>query len=176
MQTFLPYPDFTKSFQILDWKRLGKQRVEALTIIKAIEGHSRNDGKPYKGWQNHPCVNMWRNYVPALKLYHDLNILEWETRGYKNNMQLFNQDENRITFPHWLGFSQFHASHRANLLRKQYSHYSQFGWKEKPSDIYVWLDEKDRWYYLRSGTSERIYLTSPEGSGLESENFLNYAF
>ena len=159
MQTFLPFADFRKSFQVLDWKRLGKQRVEALTIIKAIERKTRKDGKPYKGWRNHPCVHMWRNYVPALKLYHDLSILEWMKRGYNNNMPLFDITEEQITFPQWLGFPDYHASHRANLLRKEYSYYSQFGWKEKPSDVYVWLDENNRWYYLRAGTKERMYLS-----------------
>jgi hypothetical protein len=158
MQTFLPFSDFKKSFQILDWKRLGKQRVEALTILNAIEGKTRKDGKPYKGWRNHPCVLMWRNYIPALKLYHNLSILEWIKRGYNNNMQLFNLEETQIAYPHWLGFPQYHASHRANLLRKDYSYYSQYRWEEKPSDIYVWLDDGDRWYYLQSGTSKRIYI------------------
>ncbi|MFX0124149.1 MAG: MSMEG_6728 family protein [Candidatus Hodarchaeota archaeon] len=157
MQTFLPYSDFKKSFQVLDWKRLGKQRVEALTLIKGLEGHLRKDGKPYKGWKNHPCSVMWRSYLPALKLYHNLSIIEWIKRGYNNNMPLFDIEKLKIILPHWLGFPQYHASHRANLLRKDYSHYSTLGWEEQPSSIYVWLDETDRWYYLQSGTNNRVY-------------------
>ncbi|MFW9904604.1 MAG: pyrimidine dimer DNA glycosylase/endonuclease V [Candidatus Thorarchaeota archaeon] len=176
MQTFLPFSDFTKSFKVLDWKRLGKQRVEALTIIKAIESQSRNDGKQYKGWSNHPCVIMWRKYVPALKQYHNLSILEWEMRGYNNNMSLFDLDEEQIIYPHWLGFPQYHASHRANLLRKYFIYYSQYRWEEQPSEIYVWLDAGDNWYYLRSGTRERIYLNSSKGLGLESGNNQGHAF
>ena len=34
MQTFLPYSSFTESAKILDWRRLGKQRVEGMQIIK----------------------------------------------------------------------------------------------------------------------------------------------
>ena len=34
MQTFLPYPDFVKSAQCLDYRRLGKQRVEAKQILE----------------------------------------------------------------------------------------------------------------------------------------------
>jgi hypothetical protein len=49
MQTFLPYPDFRESLQVLDNKRLGKQRVEAYQIISAITGRPRKDGQPYKG-------------------------------------------------------------------------------------------------------------------------------
>ena len=37
MQTFLPYADFERSAKSLDYKRLGKQRVEAMQLIKAIE-------------------------------------------------------------------------------------------------------------------------------------------
>ena len=38
MQTFLPYKSFTKSAQVLDYKRLGKQRVEAMQIFNALTG------------------------------------------------------------------------------------------------------------------------------------------
>lgn len=53
MQTFLPYPSFRESAKCLDNKRLGKQRVECIQIIKAINN-------PKYGWQNHPAVKMWR--------------------------------------------------------------------------------------------------------------------
>ena len=36
MQTFLPYPDFRQSAACLDYRRLGKQRVEGVQILKAI--------------------------------------------------------------------------------------------------------------------------------------------
>ena len=36
MQTFLPYPDFVKSALVLDYRRLGKQRVEARQILDII--------------------------------------------------------------------------------------------------------------------------------------------
>ena len=59
MQTFLPYESFAESAKVLDWRRLGKQRVEGMQIIKAITGEKRLDGKPYKGWINHPASVMW---------------------------------------------------------------------------------------------------------------------
>ena len=46
MQTFLPYKSFEQSAQVLDWRRLGKQRVEGMQIINAITGKTRKDGKP----------------------------------------------------------------------------------------------------------------------------------
>ena len=77
MQTFLPYSDFRKSLESLDNKRLGKQRVEAYQIISAITGRTRKDGKPYKGWLNHPCSVMWKDYVNALKQYYNDCIDVW---------------------------------------------------------------------------------------------------
>ena len=59
MQTFLPYPDFQKTAQCLDNKRLGKQRVEARQIISTLEGKSN-------GWRNHPAVKMWKGYEDCL--------------------------------------------------------------------------------------------------------------
>ena len=36
MQTFTPYGDFEASLRVLDQKRLGKQRVEVIQIIRAL--------------------------------------------------------------------------------------------------------------------------------------------
>ena len=40
MQTFLPYSNFQKSAEVLDWRRLGKQRVEGMQIINTICSHA----------------------------------------------------------------------------------------------------------------------------------------
>jgi len=125
MQTFLPYKNFEKSAQVLDWRRLGKQRVEGMQIINAIEQKPRKDGKPYKGWVNHPCSVMWKPYVPALKHYTNIIITEWINRGYNNNMEFYETD--KIVMPHWLGDERVHSSHRANLLRKDSEWYGQYG-------------------------------------------------
>ena len=156
MQTFLPYESFEKSAQTLDWRRLGKQRVEGMQIINAITGKKRKDGKPYKGWINHPCSVMWKDYVPALKHYTNIIIQEWITRGYNNNMEFY--DTGKIIMPDWIGNEKFHSSHRANLLRKDYEYYSQFGWTENPEKPYVWHDKEKLWYEQQVGTGERIYL------------------
>tara|TARA_R110002020_G_scaffold40339_1_gene119272 strand:+ start:133 stop:621 length:489 start_codon:yes stop_codon:yes gene_type:complete len=161
MQTFLPYESFKKSATILDWRRLGKQRVEGMQIINAIEGKKRKDGKPYKGWLNHPATVMWRPYVNALKYYTDVIIEEWIRRGYNNNMELYGAyelvEDGVLTYPHWLGNEQFHSSHRANLLRKDYEYYSKFGWTEESNNPYVWHDIEGKWYEQHVGTGERIY-------------------
>ena len=36
MQTFLPHSSFKDTFKVLDYKRLGKQRVEAHQILNIL--------------------------------------------------------------------------------------------------------------------------------------------
>ena len=135
MQTFLPYPDFKTSAQCLDWRRLGKQRIEAMQILRALENHNY-------GWQNHPAVNMWRGFEAMLAVYHNTIIEEWKTRGYRNSMKLIVPDIAPIS-PCWLGNSDFHASHRSNLLRKDPNHYGQFDWSENDNLPYIWGSGQD---------------------------------
>jgi len=161
MQTFLPYPDIKKSFEVLDTKRLGKQRVEAYQIISAITKRPKLDGTPYKGWINHPCSVMWKNYVPCLKYYLNICIDEWVNRGYKNTMKKEIIDE-KIIYPDWFGFEDFHSSHRANLLKKEPEFYTKYNWTENPQDPYVWLDSEGNWYKQIVGKKERIYYETIE--------------
>ena len=130
MQTFLPYPEFDKSAAILDRQRLGKQRVEAYQIIRSITLGN--------GWSHHPIVKMWTGFENALKLYSNAMVTEWIRRGYRNNLEIYNLTGIKITFPWWLGNDEFHASHRAALLAKNYEYYSKYGWLEEPKIRYVW--------------------------------------
>ncbi|MCX8277735.1 MAG: MSMEG_6728 family protein [Dehalococcoidia bacterium] len=133
MQTFLPYSDFNKSAACLDWRRLGKQRVEAMQILRALENQNY-------GWQNHPAVNMWRGFEAMLAVYHNTIIDEWTSRGYRNNMKLITPHIAPIS-PTWMGNLDFHASHRSNLLRKDPEHYGQYGWTETDNLPYIWGSE-----------------------------------
>ena len=136
MQTFLPYSEFDKSAQILDYKRLGKQRLEAMQLVNSIK---KLEGNPdvKVGWHNHPARRMWTGFTDALKLYHNIMIDEWTRRGYNNTMEYYPLPQN-ILYPTWLGDNRVHSSHRANLLRKDYKYYSLFGWKEEPKTNYFW--------------------------------------
>lgn len=147
MQTFLPYPSFIDSARCLDYRRLGKQRVECKQILQAlgvpIGGPLR--GKP-SSWRNHPATRMWQGYEQTLLEYAAVVCREWVGRGYNDSLGA-QFDEARATMigergvgcdPPWLGDEDFHASHRSNLLRKLPAHYSRFGWAE-PNDLpYVW--------------------------------------
>lgn len=141
MQTFLPYPDFQRSAQVLDRQRLGKQRVEAWQILKALLGIS-------KGWVNHSACKMWRGHEVALMEYAFAMCDEWRfARGYKDTMtdriseMVTSYDLTQCDDPPWLGDEAFHLSHRSNLTRKLPGHYSRF-W-DVPSDLpYVWPEAK----------------------------------
>lgn len=130
MQTFLPYESFTKSLEVLDYKRLGKQRVEAMQILKALH-------TPNYGWKNHPCVKMWRGYDNALRDYMNKAILLWVDKGFNNTMQLQPVKPN-YTRPVWLGDEKLHTSHQSNLLKKDSEFYSRYNWNVSDDIPYYW--------------------------------------
>lgn len=142
MQTFLPYPSFELSAKVLDVKRLGKQRVETKQILTALEA-KRNNTK--YGWQNHPATLMWEGYDTVLAMYGAVICMEWRSRGYKDTMLPWFEkyiSETPKAAPSWIGDGKLHASHRSNLLRKDITYYSKFGWTE-PTDLpYVWPRNK----------------------------------
>lgn len=132
MQTFLPFADFKKSVEVLDYRRLGKQRVETYQVLNILLGRTMS-----KGWVNHPVTRMWRGFEEALKVYQNFTINEWVSRGYKNNMSFEEVDESSLVMPFWLGDERVHKSHRSNLLRKNFEYYSQYF--IEPTDLdYYW--------------------------------------
>lgn len=135
MQTFLPYADFAASAAVLDLRRLGKQRVETLQIIRALT-------RPTYGWQHHPAVLMWRGYEEALGAYGVAIVREWVGRGRADTTAATMREDlaaaglrvpprsqrqlarlKRRGLPPWLGDEDFHRSHRAALMRKAPEHY-----------------------------------------------------
>lgn len=128
MQTFLPYADFVETAKVLDYRRLGKQRVEAYQILTNSSS-----------WKNHPTVKMWDGYSSALMRYFNIISEEWEHRGYKHNLGYFSfQPGSVVEMPSWLGDERLHSSHRAALLFKNPEWYQQFKWEEDPKLEYWW--------------------------------------
>jgi hypothetical protein len=101
---------------------------------------------------------MWKPYLNALKQYYNDSIDVWKSRGFKNTME-YEVIEGEFILPDWLGMEEFHASHRSNLLRKDFEYYTKHGWTDNPDDPYVWLDGVGKWYKQTVGTKERIYFT-----------------
>lgn len=139
MQTFLPYPSYAESARVLDYRRLGKQRVETKQILLAM---SKTTG----GWRNHPATKMWRGHEIELCMYGIAMCEEWKRRGYKDSLSEFfmdafvdfDMDGRDPSPPAWLGDESIHASHRSNLIRKDPAYYAQFGWGEGADLPYVW--------------------------------------
>lgn len=147
MQTFLPYADFEASARALDTKRLGKQRVESMQIVRALT-------RPGYGWSHHPAVLMWKGFEEALGRYGFVCCEAWTDRGFPDTCEagiatdlaaagithVRTQAElaEAGALPPWLGEEEFHRSHRSNLLRKEPDHYGEF-FTDVPDDLpYVW--------------------------------------
>lgn len=132
MQTFLPSKNFKECAKILDYKRLGKQRVEAKQILNILLGRTTSTA-----WVNHPAVKMWKGYENTLKYYYNCILEEWIKRGYNNTM-CFEEVYNPIIYPAWFNNDEVFSSHRSNLLRKNKEYYSQFKWIESDDLLYIW--------------------------------------
>ena len=153
MQTFLPYPSFQQSAVVLDDRRLGKQRVEALQVVRALT-------RATYGWKNHPAVRMWEGRVEALGRYGYAVCREWVVRGFADTCAVTiaaDLDAAGVTavrseaelaeagaLPDWLGDERFHRSHRAALLRKDPDHYGPLFPDVDPDQPYHWPVERRR--------------------------------
>lgn len=138
----MPFAEFKETACILDYRRLGKQRVEAKQIIQTIQ-----IGDSAKGWKNHPAVHMWRDYVPALALYGICICTEWRNRGYNDSLLPFFLEwfeSGDLEMPWWLNNTDFHKSHQSNLLRKDPEYYSKF-FNIDPMLPYRWPGKTDTW-------------------------------
>lgn len=141
MQTFLTELDWRITARELDYKRLGKQRVECKQILACL-GYEVTPERflvmrpQATGWANHPCVRMWRGYHEALAEYQRIMCEEWIRRGYNSTMYFVKPG--LWTPPPWYQDERIYSSHRSNLLRKLPEHYSKFGWTESPDMPYFY--------------------------------------
>ena len=139
MQTFLPDHSYFVSARILDRQRLGKQRVEAYQILRALRGES-------KGWVNHPATRMWRGYERSLILYTQVMCDEWTSRGYKDSIKdkvaVMLPDHPDYVSPPWLTYDLI-RTHQSNLVRKDPTYYQPM-FPGVPDDLaYLWPVTED---------------------------------
>jgi hypothetical protein len=147
MQTFLPYADFERSTRALDPKRLGKQRVETLQILRALT-------RTGYGWAHHPAVLMWKGFEEALGRYGFTCCEVWTERGFGDTVAATMTVDLRAAgirdvrtqsalaaagaLPPWLGDEALHRSHQSSLLRKDPDAYGPL-FPDVPDDLpYVW--------------------------------------
>lgn len=140
----MPYSDFRRTAGVLDVRRLGKQRVETLQILRALTFEDY-------GWRNHPAVAMWRGYTPALVTYGMAVTAAWSDAGFADTVgpqlveflgdePLRTQQELRDAgdLPPWVGQRALHRSHQAALLRKDPEHYGPLFPALDSEMPYVW--------------------------------------
>jgi pyrimidine dimer DNA glycosylase len=147
VQTFLPYADFERSARVLDAKRLGKQRVETIQVVRALT-------RPGYGWANHPAVLMWKGYEEALGRYGFTCCEVWTELGFGDTCAATIGTDLRAAgietvrtqpelaaagaLPPWLGDEAVHGSHRSALVRKDPAFYGPV-FPDAPDDLpYVW--------------------------------------
>jgi hypothetical protein len=148
MQTFLPCADFTASARTLDRRRLGKQRVEALQVLRALV-------VPGYGWRHHPAAKMWTGYEEALTRYGLEVCAVWRALGAADTCAVKLADEYAESLdrsavrtqaelaatgdlPPWLGDEALHRSHQSALVRKDPDHYAAQFPDVSPDLPYVW--------------------------------------
>jgi hypothetical protein len=145
--TFTPYSGFEQSLRTLDTKRLGKQRVEVIQIVRALT-------VPGYAWSSHPAVLMWKGYEEALGRYGLTACAIWTERGFGDSCAATIVADLRVAgvagireyvelaaagaLPSWLFDEAVLVSHRSSLLRKDPEHYGPL-FPGTPTDIdYVW--------------------------------------
>ena len=162
MQTFVPEPSFRASAEALDDRRLGKQRVEVLQILRALH-------LPGYGWAAHPAVTMWQGRTEALVVYGLAVVDVWLERGYADTTgpQIaefapgaagWSQDDldRRGLLPPWLGDDAVHRSHRSALVRKDPTFY-RGRYPDVPDDLpYRWPDPPGEAPALQPGTAATV--------------------
>ncbi|MFD3759247.1 MSMEG_6728 family protein [Streptomyces sp. NPDC058622] len=148
MQTFLPFASFRASAAVLDARRLGKQRVEAVQVLRGLI-------VPGYGWRRHPAVRMWAGYEEALVRY-GLDVCGvWTAQGRSDTCATTLVGDFRAwlpggrtrtqeqlaadgDLPPWLGAPDFHRSHQSALVRKDPDFYGGH-FPDVPDDVpYVW--------------------------------------
>ena len=152
MQTFLPYPDFEQAARALDQKRLGKQRVEVIQVVRALT-------RPDYGWRHHPVALMWRGYEEALGRYGLTCCEVWAELGFGDTcaatirtdlsaagvhtIRPQKELEAADALPPWLGDEALHRSHRSALLRKDPEFYRAAFPGDPDDEQYVWPVRSD---------------------------------
>lgn len=153
MITYLPYPDFMKSAEALDDRRLNKVRSDIVSILKACAEPPPEDGK------EHTAIKMWRGNEVFLIRYGMVICSEYASRDNADNtlskiMKYSSDFKGDAVSPEWWGDEAFHKSHQAHLLRLMPSHYGELFpdtsdelpliWPRSPAKTHQTKEEKDR--------------------------------
>src|SRR5690606_11874517 len=133
---------------VLDRRRLGKQRVEALQVLRGLT-------VPGYGWRRHPAVRMWTGYEEALVRYGLEICRVWRDRGHQDSCAAKlvaelaavrpgepGREQPELAeageLPPWPGKPGRHRSHRSALVRQDPQVYADV-FPGEPDDLpYLW--------------------------------------
>ncbi len=158
MNTFLPSADFDVCAFVLDNKRLNNQLVDGIQLCEMLQFLDSRESRSIPSWLNHPVIKLWWTedgicLLRELIRYLEALSAEWHRRPNIRKRHAWTkhakrlQEENAgtdLTGIKVVWDEDVHSSQRANLLRKDYSHYSHyFRLKhlpiEEPIEGYDWL-------------------------------------
>lgn len=145
MQTFLTCACVRASLLRLDHRRLQKQLLEAVQILRILNRIKSGQVLSKPGYAKHPAVLMWLGREKFLRYYacccseviaevthrvkdgmpYDTCTLDTALReelgGWINLEDVHDSDK-----PAWFGDQAFHSAHRASLYRKNPVFYAEF--------------------------------------------------
>lgn len=174
MQTFVPYAEFDATARALDTKRLGKQRVEVIQVVRALT-------VPGYGWASHPAVLMWKGYEEALGRYGLTMCEVWSERGFGDTCAVtiagdlatagvvrirgYEELLQARALPPWLFEEELQLSHRSALVRKDPEHYRPV-FPDVPDDLpYRWPVRSPAVLERERRRLERAGRPAAEGAG-----------
>lgn len=125
MQIYVPYPDLKQCVTCLDTDLLHYQVTRDMLNIAR------------KRWPNNELAVAWKNSTFFLCEYAYLAIDELAHRGkfLANAFDKYHEIQIKLIDkgpPSWWGDQTVHAAHRAELLRMNSTHYTQYGWQHSP--------------------------------------------
>lgn len=166
MLTFLPMIGFFKSLRELDDARLGKQRQDALNILKAL----LTAGKP-RGATATPNIQMWSGFEYTLAVFGMSACSVWQVERRNRDKLAFeihalvDSVPKDLLEPPWLGDLNFHRSHRSYLINKDADFYA-VKWPNTPERMpLLWpqlVDRDPRGYRLRLSPKDKALLEKGE--------------
>ena len=128
------------TFEVLDRRRLNKQKIECKQILDAIDGIS-------KSWKNHPITKSYTPYRKWLMIY--LWLLEEYTSAESDIVMMIHYNkwlwDNRPEFHTDEYFKQM----KRRLYTKDNNHYSQY--KDLGESDINWYYVDNEWLYYKNG-------------------------
>jgi hypothetical protein len=167
MQIFRPYIDWHMSAQVLDDRRLGKQRVETKQVMMAILRKMGLIKDEKRGWLNHPIVLMYYNggrpYFKDLGGYFNACIEEWRRRGMRSQISLSDIEHLILRAGSAEGHPLTHVhevEYRRVLILKEPEHYLRTFRREEVVEVFetepVLISGVNSWIFR----SSKLYMST----------------